>query len=35
LREIRVNEDANVKALIGVLDTEFQKELEDFLGKMA
>jgi len=35
LREIRVNEDANVKALIGAPADEFQKELEDFMGKMA
>jgi UDP-glucose 4-epimerase len=35
LREIKVQPDANVKALIGDPDTEFQKELEIFLDKMA
>ncbi|MEM9052548.1 MAG: SDR family oxidoreductase [Bacteroidota bacterium] len=35
LREIRVSEDANVKALIGSNNREFQEELEEFLEKMA
>jgi len=35
LREIKVNEDANVKALIGANERKFQGELEDFLNQMA
>jgi len=35
LREIRVNPDANVKALIGENPNTFQSELEEFLQKMA